>query len=300
MGKKKKSKHHGVLVVDKPKGPTSHDIVAKVRRVFQTRSVGHAGTLDPMATGVLVVAIGEGTKLVPYLTADDKEYIATLTLGQLTDSLDAMGELTETLPIPELSDTKVREVMKGFIGSTEQVAPKLSAIKQGGESLHKKVRRGEEVVAPTRTVFVHELELISRTHSTISLRVHSAKGFYVRSLARDLAEALGTVGHLTELRRVRSGGFHVDGAVSVTAFAAPDDCPALLVPMERAHGLTSLSLTSKGKEDAFHGRPLSLEDVVGEGVEEGQLCALCSDGRLTAIARREASGFAVVRGFRFD
>jgi len=216
---------HGVLIVDKPQGPTSHDIVARVRRALGTKAVGHAGTLDPMATGVLVVLVGEAAKLSAYLTADDKRYDATIRLGTETHTLDAEGEVTATALVPPFTFDDVVRALAQFHGETQQRAPIVSAIKRDGEALHKRVRRGEDVEAPVRSVVLRSAEVLgvdriapiaadatagaAREVVEIRLRVHVGKGFYVRSLARDLAHALGTVGHLSTLRRTASGPFVV-------------------------------------------------------------------------------------------
>src|SRR5262245_5092343 len=183
----------GVLIVDKAEGPTSHDVVRLARRVFGTRAVGHAGTLDPMASGVLVLGIGEGTKLLAHLGADDKRYAARVTLGAETDTLDALGQVTARAPVPAGLDlAQVRTAAQGFLGTITQRAPEYSALKQGGEPLYARVRRGEAVTAPEREVMVHALAIESVGADSIQLTLHCGKGFYVRSLARDLARALGT------------------------------------------------------------------------------------------------------------
>jgi len=149
------SAQHGVLVVDKPSGPTSHDVVAWARRALRTRAVGHAGTLDPMATGVLVLAIGEATKLVPYLTLDEKEYELELVLGAETDTLDAQGQVVAQAPVPSLDEAHVRAVAARFLGPQQQRAPVYSAIKVDGVALHRRARRGDVVEAPLRDVTAH-------------------------------------------------------------------------------------------------------------------------------------------------
>ncbi|MCA9529246.1 MAG: tRNA pseudouridine(55) synthase TruB, partial [Myxococcales bacterium] len=205
---------NGVLVVDKPAGPTSHDIVARARRALGTRRVGHAGTLDPMATGVLVLAIGEGTKLVPYLTAADKRYVATVRLGSSTTTLDAEGTVDAEAPVPSgLSVADVERAAERFAGGYAQRVPAVSAVKVEGRRLHERVRRGEVVDAPVREVALRALEVRRVSGADVELALECGKGFYVRAFARDLASALGTVGHLVALRRTRSGAFDVRDAV---------------------------------------------------------------------------------------
>ncbi len=218
---------NGVVIVDKPRGPTSHDVVARVRRALKTRHVGHAGTLDPMATGVLVVAVGEATKLVPWLTADDKSYEATIRLGIDTDTLDAEGSEVGRAPVP---DEVVRAIRDGGPSSlldaalaterarTEQVPPAFSAIRIGGQRAHELARAGRiDGELPARPVEVRALEVaggrVEGDVVELDVRVEAAKGFFVRSLARDLSRGLGTLGHLTALRRVRSGAFTIADAI---------------------------------------------------------------------------------------
>lgn len=293
---------HGVLVVDKPSGPTSHDVVAWARRALGTKAVGHAGTLDPTATGVLVLAVGEGTKLVPYLTLDEKEYEFEITLGQETDTLDAAGEVVAEAPVPTLDEAAVRGVIARFLGEQDQQPPAYSAIKVDGVALHQRARRGDAVEAPIRRVTVHELALRSMT--PLAFRVRASKGFYVRSLARDLARALGSVGHVSALRRIASGPFRIDHAFSGEALSAARADPALrpavvarLTTLEAAvASFRCVTLDAAGELDARAGR---LVRPVPEDVGEGAIVAMLGpDGRLVAIAERRVDALAVRRGFR--
>ena len=339
---------HGVLIVDKPQGPTSHDIVARVRRALGTKAVGHAGTLDPMATGVLVVLVGEAAKLSAYLTADDKRYDATIRLGTETHTLDAEGEVTATALVPPFTFDDVVRALAQFHGETQQRAPIVSAIKRDGEALHKRVRRGEDVEAPVRSVVLRSAEVLgvdriapiaadatagaAREVVEIRLRVHVGKGFYVRSLARDLAHALGTVGHLSTLRRTASGPFvvaerapagfdvmapasvdviapgSVDGALLEAAArgdaASRAAVHAALVPLTRAcAALPSATLSESGVRaartglaltaDAFADAALPLDPGAGHVV-----VARAPDGAPVALLRCAADGsFEVARGF---
>ncbi len=303
----------GILIVDKASGPTSHDVVRVARRVFGTRAVGHAGTLDPMATGVLVLGIGEGTKLLAHLSADDKAYDAQIRLGVLTDTLDARGKPIAEQPVPAGLDVAyVQTAAARFAGETLQRAPDISAIKQAGQPLYARVRRGEQVEAPERRVFVRELAIDGVEGDSIALRVHCAKGFYVRALARDLAQALGTVGHLTMLRRTRSGSFDLAGALAfdtLEAAARGDESAraqahAALRSLEAAvAGLTAVVVTSEGSEDVRHGRV-----VVPARLSSGEIPALGTEpvavfdpgGRLAALGRVAEDGLRVVRGFPED
>lgn len=292
---------HGIVVVDKPPGCTSHDVVQRVRRALRQRSVGHAGTLDPLATGVLVVAVGEGTKLVSHLQADDKRYDVTIALGKATDTLDADGAVVEAAQVPPLDPERVETVLRPFVGKHAQRAPKVSAIKVGGRALHERTRRGEDVEAPVRDVELHSVDVRAVDGNEVSLRVHCGKGFYVRSLARDFAEALGTVGHVKTLRRTQSGRFTLEDAVFGDEMTR-EGIEARLIPLREAcSALPRIELDDRGVEDARHGRRVSAESVTfGEfdGAPTEQTFALFgTDGEPVALARREGDRLRIVRGF---
>ena len=292
---------NGILIVDKPAGCTSHDVVQRVRKALRQRSVGHAGTLDPLATGVLVVAVGEGTKLVSHLQSDDKRYKVTIALGAETDSLDADGEVIETADVPRLDTATVEQALQPFIGRHPQEAPKLSAIKVGGTPLHRRMRRGEDVEAPVREVELYEATVDEVSQEALVLSLHCGKGFYVRSLARDLARALGTMGHVRVLRRTASGAFSIDDGLygdQMTAEAIAER----LIPLKEACGaLRRVELTDEGVGHARHGRPIGPEVVDGdawrEASPEESLALFAPDGEPVALGRRVDEGIRVVRGF---
>lgn len=306
MGRRRTSHVHGVLVVDKARGPTSHDVVGRARRALSTRSVGHAGTLDPLATGVLVLGVGEGTKLLRWLTADDKAYRATVALGVETDTLDAEGEVTARVPASGVTLERARAAAEGFVGTYLQDPPIYSAIKVDGEALHERARRGEEVEVTPREVTVRRLTVLSASDAELVLEVESAKGFYVRSLGRDLARALGTVGHLTALRRTRSGAFTTEEALSaevLEAAASGDEearsaVRAALLPLADAcRDMPRLHVDAEAAAHAHHGRPVPLP--VGEDVPAQGPIALCGpDGALIAVAVRAGERLQVLRGIR--
>jgi len=199
----------GVLLVDKPKGLTSHDVVYHLRRKLQMKKIGHAGTLDPMATGVLVMLIGKATRISQYLMSVDKVYEGEATLGVVTDSQDAEGEVMETRPVPELTEAGVREVMKGFLGDQYQIPPMHSAIKIGGVPLYKMARKGEEVEREPRFIRISKFELLSFALPKLTFDLHCTKGTYVRTVAADLGNKLGSGAHLSALRRTASGKFTI-------------------------------------------------------------------------------------------
>ena len=292
---------NGIVIVDKPAGCTSHDVVQRVRKALRQRSVGHAGTLDPLATGVLVVAVGEGTKLVSHLQSEDKRYEVTIALGAETDSLDADGEVTETSDVPPLDAAAVEQALQPFIGRHPQEAPKLSAIKVGGTPLHRRVRRGEDVEAPVREVELYEAKVDEVSQDALGLSLHCGKGFYVRSLARDVARALGTRGHVKELRRTASGAFSIDSAVYGDQMTAEAIAERLIPLKEACSALTRVELTDEGVGHARHGRPIGPEVIVGnawrDASAEDSLALFAPDGDPVALGRRVDGGIRVVRGF---
>jgi len=227
----------GVLILDKPAGPTSHDIVQRVRRATGQGRVGHTGTLDPAATGVLVVCLGRATKLVRFLQAGSKTYAARMVLGVATDSQDADGEVVGTTDASGVDERALCEALTRFQGEILQVPPMVSALKVGGERLHEKARRGEEVARDPRPVTVHELVLDGFTpgeRAEASFLVTCSAGTYVRTLAHDVGELLGVGGSLLSLRRLANGPFTSDEAVTLDQLEAASDVRTLLVPPEEA------------------------------------------------------------------
>lgn len=204
----------GVLIIDKPSGRTSHDVVRDVKRLLGVKKVGHAGTLDPLATGVLAVCVGEATKLSRFLLHDDKEYRATMLLGVRTDTLDREGEEIDRQE-PHLQEREIREAVEGFVGRIEQRAPKYSAVKFRGKPLYKWTRQGVEVEPPLRRVTVHRISVEEIRMPYVTFDVSCSKGTYIRSLCADIGDRLGCGGCLFDLRRTRSGPFSQEDAVSL-------------------------------------------------------------------------------------
>jgi tRNA pseudouridine55 synthase len=206
---------HGVLIVNKPDGWTSHDVVRRIRLVSGIQKVGHAGTLDPHATGVLPVLIGKGTKIAQFLLDWDKEYEAVLQLGQKTDTQDAWGSVLEERSCESLSENKVRSVFMDFHGAIQQVPPMYSAVKVGGQPLYKKARKGQTVERQAKTVVIHDLEIRRVAIPEVSFRVACSKGTYVRTLCADIGDRLEVGGHLKWLQRRRVGPLQLDQAVEM-------------------------------------------------------------------------------------
>jgi tRNA pseudouridine55 synthase len=205
----------GVLLVDKAAGMTSHDVVALVRRRLSIKKVGHCGTLDPLATGLLLLTLGRGTKIQDLLMSEDKEYVGTMTLGATTDTQDRAGQIVEERPVPPLTEENVRAAFEKFRGDFYQMPPMVSAIKQGGVPLYKLAREGKVVEREPRLVHVYSYTLQKIASPDIDFSVSCSKGFYVRTYAHDIGAELGCGAHLKELRRTRSGRFPVQGAVTV-------------------------------------------------------------------------------------
>jgi tRNA pseudouridine55 synthase len=302
----------GVLVVDKPRGPTSHEVVRHLRRALRVRAIGHAGTLDPMATGVLVAAVGQATKLVPWLTAHDKSYQATIALGVETDTLDAEGvevgrvppsqELLAALRAPRCAE--LPEVLRAAFDAERarllQSPPVYSAIRAAGERAFARARRGEAVELEPRPVVVRRLELLASSTDPPSVRVaiEAGKGYYVRALARDLSRALGSAGHLTELRRTRSGCFGADEALPMDSPA--EALRAAVEPLAHAaaRALPVARLTDAGARDARHGRVVQAADLEGSFDLRTPCAWLDATGELVAIGQVEDGGQGrVLRGF---
>ncbi len=210
----------GVLLVDKPAAHTSHDVVARLRGILRMKRIGHAGTLDPMATGLLVILVGKATRISQYLISLDKEYEGTISLGQTTDSQDADGEVITTRPVPPLTEADLRATMKTFIGDQYQLPPMYSAIKINGVPLYKKARQGEEVEREPRFIRVVSWELGALALPKFDFRMRVSKGTYVRTLAHDLGEKLGCGAHLSALRRTATGSFRIAQALTLEQIEA--------------------------------------------------------------------------------
>jgi len=205
----------GVIVIDKPQGWTSHDVVNFVRKKSGIRKVGHAGTLDPMATGVLVVLVGKSTKLSQEYSQHDKRYLARMILGVTTDTQDAEGRITKTEPVNGVTEKKIEDALKEFNGEIEQVPPMVSAIKHKGQPLYKLARKGISIARKPRQIFIDKLKLTSYKMPEAALDISCSKGTYVRTLCEDIGNRLGCGAHMSYLRRVRSGKFTIEDAVTV-------------------------------------------------------------------------------------
>ena len=260
----------GVLVIDKPLGPTSHDVVARARRALREKRIGHTGTLDPMATGVLPLVIGRATRLATFLSSSDKVYEAGVRLGSATDTYDAAARLAAggaPPPAPAIEREQVEAALSGFRGTFEQMPPPYSAKKVGGVPAYKLARKNEPTALSPVSVTVHELTLLGLEDGLLRLEVISTAGFYVRSLAHDLGVVLGCGAHLEALRRTRAGAFGLDQAVPLDDLDKhPDSAAARLLPLTALlPDMPAVQLTERGFERASHGNSLSQHDIAGMG-----------------------------------
>lgn len=265
---------HGLLVVDKPgydpSQPdarlwTSHDVVARVRRLSGQRRIGHTGTLDPMASGLLILCLGQATRLVEYYQGHDKRYRAVVALGTATDSYDATGQVIAQAPVPPLDDAAVEAALARFRGEILQKPPIYSALKQEGEALYARARRGEEVTVAPRPVTIHQLTLVARTATTLTLDVLCSAGTYIRSLAHDLGEALGSVAHLAELRRSGAGSFTLADAhmlPEIEAAAQAGRLGELLLPLGVGLGLPTITLDDATARRLGQGQRVIMDQAV--------------------------------------
>jgi tRNA pseudouridine55 synthase len=266
----------GLVVVDKPGGLTSHDVVARVRRLAGTRKVGHAGTLDPMATGVLVLGVNRATRLLGHLMLTEKSYAATVRLGVTTTTDDAEGEVVATAPTTGLTEDAIRAAFASQVGELDQVPSAVSAIKVDGKRAYQRVREGEDVELAARRVTVHALDVIDVRGADVDVEVRCSSGTYVRAIARDVGAALGVGGHLTALRRTAVGPFDLTRASTLDELAEE----LALVPMADAarSAFPAYDLDEEGATDVRYGRPLTLELA-----DPGPVAMFAPDGEFLAL-----------------
>lgn len=258
MAKKQWQKVDGIVLVDKPEGITSNDLLQKVRRVYQAKKAGHTGALDPFATGLLPICLGEATKVSGLLLDSDKRYQATLKLGEATDTGDKDGQTALTQAIPDLTEEAIHSVFDNFTGEVSQIPPMYSALKFQGKPLYEYARKGIEIERPARSIRVFELQLIDFQPDEIRFEVYCSKGTYVRTLGEDIAKALGTVGHLTALRRTQTGSLTSSDMHSLEEIS--QDADSFLKPLDLplAH-LRAIHLNAEDTNSIQHGGKLAVE-----------------------------------------
>jgi tRNA pseudouridine55 synthase len=295
MGRRRRTRSDGpsgVLCIDKPEGPTSHDVVQTVKRRLNLSRVGHAGTLDPMATGVLLLLCGEATKFAQWLLLHDKKYAATIRLGMETDTHDRLGQAVSEIALPSggISREVMTQVLHDFKNQVEQLPPQFSALKVDGKRAMDEARAGRTVVLEPRPIVCHDLELLTMNDKELSVRIHCGSGYYVRALARDLGRKLGVGAHLTALRRIQSGMAHIDSAV------APDEVDTqAFIPLKDV--FTDVVFPSLSPDDLCairHGRRIKAKDSGARALlldEAGMPAALA--------ARDDDDCWRVVRGLNW-
>jgi tRNA pseudouridine55 synthase len=275
----------GMVLVDKPAGLTSHDVVARLRRILGERRVGHAGTLDPMATGLLILAVGPATRLIRFAQGRDKTYTGTILFGEATDSLDADGAVVARAAVPELDVAAVNAAAATLTGPQRQVPPMVSAVHHGGERLYDLARRGEVVERAPRAITVDTLRLTpTEDPARWDFVVTCSVGTYVRVLASDLAERLGTLGHLVALRRTASGDQRVEDARTLEEIAEDPD-GRLKAPSAFVSHLERVDLDADQIRQVRHGQRLSV------AARELEVAAFDREGRLVAVLERRTEGY---------
>ena len=283
MSKKEAGQAEGLAVIDKEDGWTSHDVVAKARGVFNTRKVGHAGTLDPGATGVLLLGVGRATRLLRFLTPLSKQYVGELVLGTETSTLDAAGEITAVYDMSGITPEQVADAASGFVGDIMQVPPMVSAIKVGGRRLYELAREGLEVEREARPVAVHDLVVapIDPDAGVYRIEVSCSSGTYIRSLAADIGTVLGGGGHLRALRRTAIGSFAADEA-------RPVGSPALLSMAEALRDYPAVSVDESVGRRVSSGQVMEVDELAVEG--DGPWAVVGSQGQLLAVYEPFTSG----------
>jgi len=287
MSRRRPSPHRsdvsGILNLDKPVGFTSHDVVARVRRLTGQRKVGHAGTLDPMATGVLLLCLGQATRVAEYLMAGQKKYRAIVRLGVVTDTYDVEGTVIQAVESFHLSREQIAEALEAFQGTIQQIPPPYSAIRQGGRRLYQLARQGVSVQAPPRTVEIEAIDLIAWEPPHLTLEVTCSPGTYIRSLAHDLGQRLGVGGHLAALTRLASGDWHLEEAITLDELQAAVEAGRwthLLHPMDAAlRAFDRVDLREEPARRVSHGQAIRLDPPPRTSLAR----AYTPDGRLLAL-----------------
>ncbi len=252
------SDKNGILLINKPVGITSHDVVGIMRKVFQTKKIGHAGTLDPGATGVMVLGINQATRLTEYLMSDEKEYIASFYFGEERDTQDKYGEITATCELPQLTRTEFENVLKSFLGEQLQTPPMYSAIKKDGKPLYKYARQNITVEGiEDRKIFIFELECLDFTNKKASIRIHCSKGTYIRTLCQDIARKCGSCGTLSDLKRIKAGTFNIEQCLDIEDIKSLNNPYEILIPMNHVLDLPQLIIHSEDTAmDIWNGKKI--------------------------------------------
>lgn len=285
----------GILLVDKPADITSAGVVREVKRRLRVAKIGHLGTLDPFATGLLPLALGEGTKVVSFLSQGEKSYVGVIALGRLTDTLDATGEVVARAAVPSLAPGILEEVARRFRGTIEQVPPMFSALKRGGIPLYELARKGVDIDREPRQVHIESLSLTVASAAEISISVRCSKGTYVRSLACDIAAALGTVGHLASLRRTTFGSFEVASAIPLGSLTAETELP-ILSPRVALSGLREIEIDAQLATRIRKGQQVAVASLLAAPSPSEIAKVLCDD-ELVALVGEDEGRWRIQRVF---
>ncbi len=284
---------NGVVIIDKPSGKTSHDVVAMLRKRFGTRRVGHTGTLDPMATGVLPVCIGNATKAADMLTESDKHYEAVFELGRRTDTLDIEGTVLETNPVTVTAD-EVTSAVKSFLGMQKQIPPMYSAIKKDGKKLYELAREGIEIEREARDIEVYSIDILDISLPYVKISVHCSKGTYIRSLCDDIGTKLGCGAVMTELRRTEAAGFKIDEAYTIEALDAAEDISKVLKATDKLFSdLPEIHLNPKQEKSIINGVRMTWR----KGAEGERYRVYGYDGRFLCISQLKDMKLYLIKSF---
>lgn len=286
---------NGILIVDKPEGWTSQDVAAKLRGVFHERRIGHGGTLDPMATGVLPIFVGRATRAAEFLENAEKEYVATLRLGTVTNTQDTSGETLETHPV-SITREQLETVLPRFTGAIEQIPPMYSAIKIGGKKLYELARKGQEVERKPRAITIYELALLDGVGTDWQIRVRCSKGTYIRTLCHDIGQALGCGGCMASLRRTVAGRFSLTQALTmpqILEFAAKQDPQELLMPVDALFAQHPAQIVTLAQA----GRIRNGADVRDRSLADGTYRVYAEDGSFLMLGEAKGGTLRVIKNF---
>ena len=282
----------GIVIIDKPAGWTSQDVAARLRGVFHERRIGHGGTLDPMATGVLPIFVGRATRAVEFFEHAEKEYVAGLRLGVQTDTQDLTGEIVAQRPV-SVTREQVQAALEGFLGVQEQLPPMYSAVKIGGKKLYELARQGKTVERKPRQIELLELELLSGENADWQFRVRCSKGTYVRTLCHDIGQALGCGGCMSSLRRTKAGGYGLDRAVTMEEIIAMDDPTACLLPVDSVfERLPRVTAHENQLRAIYNGAAIK-----ASGLADGQYRVYAPDGTFLMVGLAEGGTLKTVKSF---
>ena len=282
----------GIIIIDKPAGWTSQDVAARLRGVFHERRIGHGGTLDPMATGVLPIFVGRATRAVEFFEHAEKEYLAGLRLGVQTDTQDLTGEIVAQRPV-SVTREQVQAALEGFLGVQEQLPPMYSAVKIGGKKLYELARQGKTVERKPRQIELLELELLSGENADWQFRVRCSKGTYVRTLCHDIGQALGCGGCMSSLRRTKAGGYGLDRAVTMEEIISMDDPAACLLPVDSVFDrLPRVTVHENQLRAIYNGAA-----VKASGLADGSYRVYAPDGTFLMVGLAEGGTLKTVKSF---